>query len=281
MKIIKNRIIEGKHNKSILIDLFYKQTQKAKPIVIFAHGYKGFKDWGCWNLIAEQFAEQNFLFVKFNFSYNGGTIDNPIDFSDLDAFGENNFTKELDDLQSVIDWILDDSSVKNDIDTTNIILIGHSRGGGIITLKANEDKRITQLITWAGVSDFGSRFPKGEILETWKKNGVSYIENTRTKQQMPHYYQFYEDFIINKERLHIETAAKKLTIPHLIIHGTDDTTVPFIEAENLHSWSSKSTLFPLKNANHTFGSVHPYLEKRLPSDFQRAVNQSIVFVKNQ
>jgi len=278
MVILKNTRIEGKHNKPILIDLFYKQTQKPKPIVIFAHGYKGYKDWGCWNLIAEQFATKDVFFVKFNFSHNGGTVKNPIDFPDLEAFGQNNFIIELGDLQSVIDWILTNPSLKKEIDTTNITLIGHSRGGGIVTLKANEDKRITKLITWAGVSNFGSRFPKGEALETWRKNGVSYIENSRTKQQMPHFFQFYENFAKNKEKLHIETAVKNLSIPFLIIHGIDDSTVEVQEAKNLHFWNKKSELFLIQNANHTFGAIHPYLEKTLPSHLQRVVNQSIVFV---
>jgi len=87
MNITKNIQIKGKHKKPILTDIFYNKTGKPKPIVIFAHGYKGFKDWGCWNLIAEQFAKQNFFFIKFNFSHNGGTIEQPIDFPDLEAFG--------------------------------------------------------------------------------------------------------------------------------------------------------------------------------------------------
>lgn len=90
-------------------------------------GYKGFKDWGCWHLTAEAFAKASFCFVKFNFSHNGGTIEEPIDFPDLEAFGNNNFTKELDDLESVIDWVTN-SDFKNitSISTNDITLIGHS-----------------------------------------------------------------------------------------------------------------------------------------------------------
>ncbi len=277
MKITKNIQIQGKHNRPILTDLFYKPTNKPKPIVIFAHGYKGFKDWGCWNLIAEQFANQNFFFVKFNFSHNGGMVAQPIDFPDLEAFGQNNFTIELDDLQSVIDWVLSNPDLKNEIDTTHLTLIGHSRGGGIVSLKANEDKRVTKLITWAGVSDYGSRFPTGEMLEAWRKNGVSYIENSRTKQQMPHYFQFYENYANNKQRLYIETAAKNLAIPHLIIHGTDDTTVALKEAENLHVWSSQSELYIIKNGDHTFGASQPYTKKDLPKHFKQVLEKSLQF----
>ena len=58
----------------------------SNPLIIFCHGYKGFKDWGAWNLMAEAFAKIGFCFIKFNFSHNGGTIEQPIDFPDLEAF---------------------------------------------------------------------------------------------------------------------------------------------------------------------------------------------------
>ena len=102
----KNIQIEGKHNKPILCDLFFQDDQKPKPVVIFCHGYKGFKDWGAWDKMAEIFAEKGYFFVKFNFSHNGTTPENPTEFLDIEAFGDNNYTIELDDLQSVIDWIL-------------------------------------------------------------------------------------------------------------------------------------------------------------------------------
>ena len=281
MKITKNILLQGKHHKPILTDVFYTENNKQKPIVIFAHGYKGYKDWGCWNLVAEAFANAGFFFLKFNFSHNGGTVEQPIDFPDLEAFGNNNYTKELDDLQSVIDWLVTKKSFKNEIDLTNITLIGHSRGGGMVTLKASEDKRITKVITWAGVSDYGKRFPKGEALDIWHKNGVYYVENSRTKQQMPHYYQFYKDFEKNKQRLHIESAVKKIKIPHLIIHGTGDTSVSFKEAKNLHSWNSQSELAHIEDANHTFDSKHPWVKNNLPSHLQEVVDNSIVFANKK
>ena len=44
-------------------------------------------------------------------------MDQPIDFPDLEAFGNNNYTKELDDLRSVIDWVENfDSPLKLFID---------------------------------------------------------------------------------------------------------------------------------------------------------------------
>src|SRR5690606_35987204 len=144
-----------------------------------------------------------------------------------------------------------------EIDPNSLILIGHSRGGGIAILKASEDDRITKLINWAGVSDFGKRTATSGELEQWQKDGVKYVLNGRTKQQMPHHYQFYEDFKANEARLNIENATKNLHIPQLIIHAKADPSVKFNEAENLHTWNSESILFPIEHSDHVFGASHP------------------------
>jgi len=281
MKILKNILLEGKHQKPILVDVFYQATNQAKPIVIFAHGYKGFKDWGAWNLMAKAFAKAGFFFIKFNFSHNGGTAEQPIDFPDLEAFGNNNFSKELDDLTTVIDWITDNKTFKKEVNPSNISLIGHSRGGGIVLIKASEDKRIKKVISLAGVSDYKSRFPTGEILEYWKQQGVTYITNGRTQQQMPHYFQFYTNFIENEDRLTIKRAVKNLTIPYLIIHGDEDPTVPLFEAKKLQEWHPKSSLKIIKGTNHVFGAQHPWESENIPKDLSRVIDFSVDFLKEK
>lgn len=279
MKKIKNLILDGRHNRPILMDLYYNENQLNKEVVIFCHGYKGYKDWGAWDLVAEEFAKNNYFFVKMNFSHNGGTVDQPIDFPDLEAFGQNNFLIELDDLDTVVSWIQFDDVFSREKDQNSISVIGHSRGGGIVALKGASDKRIKKIISWAGVSDFGSRFPDGEPLELWKKNGVAYITNSRTKQQMPHYIQFYDTFKENEAKLTIQTAVSNLDIPYLILHGDEDETVPIIEARNLNSWSGKSSLEIISGGNHTFGSSHPWQYSKLPEHLHEVVTHSLGFLK--
>lgn len=281
MKIIKNILIDGKHQKPIITDIFYRENQQQKPIVIFCHGYKGFKDWGAWNLVAQEFADNNFFFVKFNFSHNGGTVDNPIDFPDLEAFGNNNYSKELDDLESVIDFVLNTEQYLNEIDKSNIYLIGHSRAGGIVTLKSAENSKITKVVSWAGVSNFANRFPKKEALIKWEKEGVFYVINARTKQQMPHYFQYYQDFKQYEKRLTIKTAVEKLSIPFLIIHGLQDESVSVTEAHQLHAWNLQSELCLIENANHTFDIQHPFNKDELCTAMATVVEKTIAFLSNK
>jgi len=278
MKILKNISIDGKYQKPIVTDVFYKENHQPKKIVVFCHGYKGFKDWGAWNLMAIAFAKAGFFFIKFNFSHNGGTLEQPIDFPDLEAFGNNNYTKELDDLESIIDWISTNSTYKNDVNLDDISIIGHSRGGGIVLLKANEDKRVKQVITLAAVSDFGSRSSTIGDLNNWKKTGVKYVVNGRTKQQMPHFYQFYKNFKANESRLNIQNAVKNLQIPLLIIHGDHDTSIDIKEAHQIHSWQSNSTLKIIENADHVFNVSHPWQKNKLSEELSQTTQLCIVFL---
>ena len=272
--------IINKGDKPLLIDLKYIDDKTLKPIIIFCHGYKGFKDWGAWNIMAEQFAEMGFVFLKFNFSYNGGTTQEPIDFPDLEAFGNNNYTKELDDLELVINWLFTNSNITNEADLNNINLIGHSRGGGIVAIKAEEDHRIKKVITLASISDYKIRFPKDTAFKEWEKQGVYYVENGRTKQQMPHYFQFYTNFIENENRLTIQRAVSNLKIPHLIIHGSADTSVLIDEAHQLHNWNPSSTLEIIEGANHVFGASHPWLSNQIPKDLKQVINLVVSFINN-
>ncbi len=280
MILEKNFVLERINKKPITYDVSYLPNNQPKPIVIFCHGYKGYKDWGCWNLVAQEFAKQGFFFLKFNFSHNGGTVDSLIDFPDLEAFSENNLSKELDDLEDIINLVSDSKQFKNEANTESISLIAHSRGGGIILIKASENSKVKNVITWAGVSDYKSRFRMGtEHFENWKKTGITYVENTRTKQLMPHKFQFYKDFEANEERLTIKRAVKNLNASMLIIQGSSDSTVVEAEGRALHKWNPKSKLEIIENGDHSFGTKHPWKKPFLPSDLKIVVEKSISFLK--
>ena len=165
-----------------------------------------------------------------------------------------------------------------EIDLTEISLIGHSRAGGIVVIKAEENTRIKNVITLAGVSDFGKRTATIGDLEEWKKEGVKYVLNGRTKQQMPHFYQFYEDFKQNETRLNIRRALENLQIPHLIIHGNKDTSVFIKEGENQHLWNSKSQFEIINEADHVFNTSHPWNKESLSKELEEAIQVSIRFL---
>ncbi len=269
-----NKIFTGSENRKSLYDILIPKNPKA--FIIFMHGYKGFKDWGTWNLVAKEFANSGYIFLKFNASHNGGTKENPIDFPDLEAFGKNDYTKELVDLKKITN-LAEKILVENKIEVP-IYLIGHSRAGGVGIIHASMDERIKKMVSWAGISDFESRFPEGDDLVDWKEFGVRYVENTRTKQMMPHFYSFYENFIENRDVLDIEKACRLLKIPFLQIHGDMDLSVSISEGLKIAEWTN-TELEIIKGADHTFETKHPWDEEDLPADMLKVIGKTIDFLE--
>ena len=115
-------------------------------------------------------------------------------------------------------------------------------------------------------------------MKAWEEQGVAYIQNSRTNQQMPHYFQFYTTFKENEDRLTIRNAVSDMNNPVLIVHGSEDETVDLKEARALQEWSPKSVLRAIEGANHTFGSVQPWLENKLPPHLDEVVRESLDFV---
>ena len=268
-------VIQGTaYEKPILCDLTKPFQHHDKNLIIFCHGYKGFKDWGCWNLMADKFAQNGISFLKFNFSHNGGTINNPIDFPDLKAFSENNYSIEVNDVIRVVNYVKNEFTY---FSNAKIHLMGHSRGGGIACIASSRDLHIESLILLASVSDYKSRFPEQSEIDKWKENGVRYVENKRTKQKLPHLYQFYQNYVDNESILNIESSLKKFSGKTLICHGTMDLAVDFQNALNLCSWSNIGCLFKLRT-NHTFGSKHPWNENHIPTALDQIIEKSISFL---
>lgn len=273
-------LISHHQNKPIAYDVRYLPDQSPKPVIIFVHGFKGFKDWGYFNLLADTFARSGFVFVKLNLSHNGTTPEHPTEFKDLEAFGYNNFSIELDDLGVLIDHLHhpEFGISPQEMDLDRLSLIGHSRGGALVLLKAYEDTRVKQVVTMAAVTDLQERWPQS-LLDEWKDQGVLHITNSRTGQEMPLYYQIVEDYFAHQDRFQVPDAIRHLGAPILAFHGTDDETVPVSMVESLQQWNPAARVRIIEGADHTFGGQHPHEEGTLPTDVQQVVDESIRFLK--
>lgn len=278
----KNILLPGPHDLPILTDIFLPENKQPAPVLIYAHGFNGFKDWGNFDLIATQFAAEGFAFIKFNFSHNGTSPEQPEDFVNLKAYEANNYSMELDDLGAVIDWaVAPQNPYAAQLSTGQLGLTGHSLGGGMVLLKAGEDPRVKAVATWAAISKCQtpwSSWPDEKIQE-WKRTGVAHITNSRTGQEMPLGYQLKEDFEQHQQRLDIARAVKKLHIPLLICHGTQDPAVPYESALQIKSWKPDAILFPVES-DHVFGRKHPWTDPALPNATQSVVNKTIAFFKD-
>ena len=276
----KNFQIEQKTGIKIDIDTYYIDTDRTKnndTIIIFAHGFKGFKNWGGFPYLFTKIAEKGYFVSSFNFTFNGVGISNPMEFTRLDLFAENTISKELEDLEKVIDYFYMNSS-KFFINKEKIILVGHSRGGGISIIKAFEDIRIKSLITLSSIARF-DRYSI-EHKKKWREKGYFEILNSRTNQMMRLNSTLLDDIEINNERFNILSAASKLNKPFLIIHGKEDQSVKYSEAEEIYECSNKkiTEIFPVPQTGHTYGTVHPFTGTT--KAFETVIEKITSFLKN-
>ena len=153
-------------------------------------------------------------------------------------------------------------------------------GGGICILHAAADSRIKKLVGWAAINECKTpwgNWPFAKMQE-WKTTGVQYYLNGRTAQQMPLYYQLYEDYMINKDKLDIKKAIQKLSIPVLICHGIMDTAVPVEKAYELKELQPAAEIFTV-DSDHVFGRKHPWTETALPPAMQAVLDKTLQFLK--
>lgn len=232
-------------------------------VVVFVHGYKGFKDWGTHHLVANFFASKGIYFLKFNFSHSGVKPDDLTDIKNLELFSKNTPSKELYDLDKVI------SFTKKKFPHLKIILIGHSRGGALSILQASKDNRVEKLITWAAIGDFRDLWKREDEVE-WRKNGVNYTLNGRTKEQMPLDISLLDDVLIHEKKFNLQDAAKRILKPWLIVQGTADPAVKTKVAQEYHQDQPQtSELLLIENGDHVFGASHPYHKENLPPDLEK------------
>jgi dienelactone hydrolase len=238
----------------ILIDVRAGGRSSPRPAVLVLHGFKGFKDWGMFPPFAERLTLAGFTAVTPNLS--GSGVDDGGEFSLPDRFGHNTFSAELTDLGRIIDALIQGELGVSSPSTLGIV--GHSRGGGIAALQAARDPRIQALVTWSAISRV-ERWPQDQRT-AWRAVGHIEIQNARTGQILPLYTDVLDDIEQNTESLDIERAAGRIKIPWLIIHGTEDESVGFSEAEMLKAAGSRKTtrLLPIERGGHTFGATHPW-----------------------
>jgi pimeloyl-ACP methyl ester carboxylesterase len=270
------------HGRPFAADATYQAdlaASAARPVVVFVHGFKGFKDWGHFPLFSRFFAEQGFVFIKLNLSHNGVVVGGTGDLENLEAFGNNNFSHELNDLGQLLDALHEPGATPLPaaaLDLSRIYLIGHSRGGGLVLAKAAEDPRVTAVATWAAVATLSPPWP-AETLAQWQREGVIHIPNARTGQQLPLYYQIAEDYRAHQPRFDLATLVPQLRQPLLIIHGDLDETVPLSAAETLLARQPDAELFIVPEAGHQFGGRHPWPEAELPPLAQLVAERTAAF----
>jgi uncharacterized protein len=231
--------------------------------VLLLHGFKGFARWGFFPYVADTLARAGLRAITFDFSGSGIGADRE-SFTELDAFRDNTWTRELEDAA-----LVRDHARARDWLGARYAVFGHSRGGGIAILHADRDPGVAALATWAAVST-PARW-SAEEMARWGERGSLTITNARTGQALPLGLALRDE--VEREAagaLNVLAAGSRLTIPWLIAHGSADETVSFAEAERLRDAATQARVqfARIGGASHTMDAAHP-LPTPIPARLER------------
>ncbi|MGE5703440.1 MAG: alpha/beta hydrolase [Clostridia bacterium] len=232
------------------------QAGQKHPVLIFCHGFKGFKDWGSFPYACEQLAKRGMTVIRFNFSHNGVA---ETDFDELEKFAVNTYAKEIEDLQALVAELnAGRLPLPEMADPKQLFLLGHSKGGGDSILFGANHPQVKGIITWNGiahVSLFDDKL-RAEIAE----HGVGYIPNARTKQQMPIRKEVIDDVDQNPEAYDLLAKVREMVQPLLIVQGEEDFGRLVHGAKRLHEADADSRLHWIKGADHVWNTRHPFAD---------------------
>ncbi|MEO8502849.1 MAG: alpha/beta fold hydrolase [Acidobacteriota bacterium] len=228
------------------------------PTIVACHGFKGFMEWGFFPALAELLAARGFVVIRFNFTGSGMQPGDEL-VTDLEAFRNNTFSREVDETLEILD-AAGDRLAPGRVDRQRIGLFGHSRGGGIALLAAADpawSARLKALVTWAAVSGFDRASPAMKAY--WRRTGVLPFLNLRTGQELPLGIGLLHDVEANEEALDLTRAAARRSTPWLVVHGDADETVPCEEGRRLHQAASPpAERHEVRGGDHGLGGKHPF-----------------------
>ncbi|MFD2706192.1 alpha/beta hydrolase family protein [Salibacterium lacus] len=249
-------------------DVHAPAEQTKRPVVIICHGFKGHKDWNFFPHTAHELAASGYYAVRFNFSCNG--VDEE-DFDELEKFAVNTYTRELQDLEALLQEAADQRLPYSDaFDMERVGIVGHSRGGATSIIFASEHPEVKAVVTWNGVADVD--FLSGDLKQTIRSESVGYIANKRTNQDMPLKENLLDDIEANKERLDITTALKGMETPVHIVQGGADGEWLQEGAEKMEKTAAQHSLAIIEGGTHTFNAAHPL--EHVPSELEQALQET-------
>ena len=240
-------------------DLRYKPDGNSSALVMVAHGFKGFKDWGFMPYVGEQIAEHSLISVVFNFSLNGNK--NRTDLMiDVEDFRRNTITRQREDFVLLAERL--GSLMPPEIAQRwngDIYLLGHSLGGGMCALVSKDIPQTKKIAVWGSISHF-CRYTRHQM-DIWRRQGTMEFPNARTGQTIAMDVGYIEDVMQNYPKNILATTLASVNLPLLVVHGLQDVTVNVREARAL----AESVRPELRNeliiekTGHTFGVTHPFI----------------------
>ena len=270
----KNLTFPTAAGEQVAMSLYGAEAWGERPCILYIHGFKGFKDWAFVPHAGEFFSQHGYCFLAFNFSHNG-VAGHDDTFTQIDRFNRNTFSLEVREAIEIIQMCTHSEFLGEQL-TQPLGVLGHSRGGGVSILASAKSPQVQAVCTWASVSNF-DRYDK-ETKQSWRSKGFLEVANSRTGQVFKLGTGLLDDIErYSRTSLNILEAARKLERPLLVVHGQEDKTVPFFEAEhiNIYAQPEMTHMQLIPGTGHTFGAKHPFEEN--PPAFQQVLEITLAF----
>src|SRR5262245_34184878 len=225
----------------------FEIPEEARTLAIVVHGFKGFKDWGFFPWLADYLCRERAAVCRFNMS-RSGIGENPDTLDRLDLFADDTYSTQVSDLLDVVLWC----QARVDLPT---FLVGHSRGGGVALLAAEQVEKLSGLALWNPISRV-DRWDEAAKAQ-WRRDGYQDVINARTKQVMRMSTRMLDDYVQHRNRLDVLGAVVKLEVPLLVVSGERDESVPPAESREIAAYSRDAAVVTIADAGHTFNAIHP------------------------
>ncbi len=214
----------------------FKSRSVEKPVIIVCHGFTGSKEGsGRAVAMAEKLALSGFSTLLFDFAGCGQS----------EGQWENiTLSGQISDLEAVVSWCRREGFDK-------IVLNGRSFGGTTTLCYAHGDKKVDAVCTWAAVARPGSLFEKrAACTEPLQGNPDELVTLEGEEGAFSLKRRFFFDLGTYDPA---ESAAALTSRSLLIIHGSNDQSVPVEDAELLYKRAGEpKKLVIIDGADHRF-----------------------------
>jgi len=210
------------------------------PAAIFCHGFTGnrVESHRLFVHAARELCNRGFVTLRFDFRGSGESEG---------LFESMTISEEMSDLVTALRWLHDRKEILKD----RIGIVGLSLGGVVAILTAADDERIKAVCAWSTPAELGG-------LENTARSifGESRIEVLMERRyfDLPSGDRIGRGFLMDALTHDISRSVARISPrPFLIVHGTNDQTIPVSHAEKLFdSAKEPKEKFLVEDADHTF-----------------------------
>ncbi len=251
----------------------------VERVIVMCHGFKGHRRWGFIPIVATRLQMKGFGVLAIDFSYNGhvpadgSTVEEIADgFVAPELFRENTIARELDDMARVLAWLRDPMGgafLLGLAENAVIGLWGHSRGGVIAILTALADAGVVALVTWSAHAHPDHYTTRQK--ELWRAKGELAFTDYASGTALALGQAYLDDIERNRAAYAVGARAQDLAIPHLVVHGEHDPTVPV--ADSYRFYDTPSIRADKKLLRLLTGHTYGYDDGRIASEaLDNAIN---------